>query len=371
MKAEKSIAPISSFDPLATLLIDRLHLTPVAFGIIFLLVNVLVDAWIGFRFDVFVTNSTTPGLLQDLPALTIDLVVMPVIGGVYLWTVSSGTMLFRSLYDSQTLVDEKRFIATVDQGRALFGNRKVFYLAAGIAAFAALSELGGYLGWFPWRPVGGYIDLAPAIGFYRLPLWLINSYTLWRGALNIGITILTLRKVFQSQKVTILPKHPDGCGGLGSIGRYLVTMAYAIGVIGLMASTATYANLRTGGLADAKMLLFGLAVYLVMAPLLFFWPLGTAHRAMVNAKEKELLRLAQEIDSNYQQAKQKIHAENADYQPTIARIESLTKLYAIAQELPVWPFNVAALRRFFTIILTPLVPAVVPIAIELVSARLF
>ena len=71
-------------------------------------------------------------------------------------------------------------------------------------------------------------------------------------------------------------------------------------------SSATIYELRQGTLLAAYPVLAGIAAYVVFAPLYFSWPLGTAHRAMREAKDDELLRLARQFDAVYDQVKQGI-----------------------------------------------------------------
>lgn len=76
-------------------------------------------------------------------------------------------------------------------------------------------------------------------------------------------------------QVGLLPLHPDGCGGLGSISQYTVKIAFAIGATGLVMSAATIYEIQHGTLQDAYPVIFGTVAYIFQAPLLFFWPLGT------------------------------------------------------------------------------------------------
>ena len=88
---------IENYDPFAKFLTKTLRLTPVGFGLLILAIGILLHTWVGWYFDVFITTSGTPGLLQDFTALTVALVMYPVIYGLYLWTTVGTTVFFQNL----------------------------------------------------------------------------------------------------------------------------------------------------------------------------------------------------------------------------------------------------------------------------------
>ena len=105
----------------------------------------------------------------------------------------------------------------------------------------------------------------------------------------------------------------------------------------------------------------------------FFWPLGTARKAMQNAKDEELLLLAQAYNMAYEQVKQEASAGNSgsnkkEFEGSIENLDNLKKLYTVASEFPVWPFDIQNLRRFAIIVTTPLIPALVSILTELLKS---
>ncbi len=385
--ARERIPLIRNADPLAAALHGRL--SPVGFGFLFLLANLAVDLFLGWRYGVFINTAPAgqpgfiPGLLQDMTALVVDFVSQPLIAGIYLWTTIGATVLFRQLQASEVFESKDLVAEKVDQRRPLFASRKVYYLITIVSLLYALSQVAAYMGWVPWSSAGGYLELQPAMSFFRAPFWFLNLYTLLFGAFNVYVTVTILRDLFRSQSVNLIVLHPDRCGGLAGISRYSVKIAYAIASAGLVISAATVYELQRGSLSNALPILVGIVAYLVFAPLFFFWPLGTAHEAMRNAKEAELLELARRYDRIYSNLKLRVGREtdpekkspesdqdkNRDdsVEADMRRLDYLKKLYEIAEKFPVWPFDIENLRRFFAVITAPLIPAFISILIDLLA----
>jgi len=389
---KERIPRIRNFDPLADWLHKRMG--PIGFGLIFFLANVIVEVYLGFRYDVFLTVPVEgqppppPGILQNWTALVVDFISEPVIGGIYLWTTIGATRLFRQLQASGVFASENVVAEKVDKSRPLFAKRLVFHLIWIVSLIYTFSQVAAYMGWVPWKSAGGYLELHPVSSFYRAPFWFLNFYTLAFAAFNVAVTVRVLRDLFRTQQVELVVLHPDRCGGLSSISRFSVMVAWAIAVNGLVLSVATVYEIRRGSLANAYPILVGIFAYILLAPLFFFWPFGTAHEAMREAKEKTLLDLARRYDTIYSDLKRRVgqkqqkKEEQVDVtdiveeeqgkgingvEADMRQLDQLQKLYEIAEKFPVWPFNVENLRRFFTVVTAPLLPAFISITIELLT----
>ena len=365
--AEQSIPPLQSYDPFPRILTQALRLSPLSLGLALFIADLIVGGWLGWRYNVFLSTSETPGLLQDLTALATEFVSIPVIAGVYLWTLPGATELFRYLYKSPVFKSETRLVEIVDKSRPLFRNRAVFYITLVLSLLYALSQVSAYMGWVPWRSASAYLELYPPMSFVRAPFWFFNFYTLLYCMFNVTVTVITLRRLFRTREIEVLPLHPDQSGGLRSISQYSIKIAYAIGAAGLVISAATVFEIQHGTLFVAFPIIVGIVAYIVFAPFFFFWPLGTAHEAMQEAKETELLRLAQEFERVYDRVKQDDIEHSQGYENDMKRLEHLKQLYEIGQEFPVWPFDTRNLRRFFAVVTTPLLPAIISVITEFIT----
>jgi hypothetical protein len=362
------IAPIENFDPIAAFLRKKLKLTPLRFGLLILVCNIALDLFIGARYRVFTSASATPGLLQDLTALLADLLVYEAIGVIYLWTTEGATTLFNTLNEAKLFKSPHVVSDTIERVRGIYASPGAFVAALTIAILNTFSQVGAYMQWLPWKTVGGYIELAPAISFLRAPFWFLGLYGLVFAVFNIFTTIAVLRRLFRNKELHLSPLNPDKCGGLSSINAYTQKLAYGVAVIGLIVSVAMIYEINNGNLLNAYPILLAVGLYIVLAPLIFFLPLGTAHDAMRKAKDEELMIIANEFDQAHEKLKRSAVVWDKDsYTAELDRIELIRKWYGIVEEFPVWPFDMRSLQRFLGIISAPLVPALLSLGINVLQ----
>ena len=124
-------------------------------------------------------------------------------------------------------------------------------------------------------------------------------------------------------------------------------------------SSATVFEIQNGTLQNAYPVIIGMGAYILLAPILFFWPLGTASKAMQEAKNSEMLILAHQFQGIYE----KVKKDSSD-KTNVENLENLKKVYQMILEFPVWPFDARNLQRFFAIITAPLIPALISIVTE-------
>ena len=216
---------------------------------------------------------------------------------------------------------------------------------------------------------GGYIYLWPDASYGRAPFWFLMFYSVLYSAFNVGVTIFILRKAFKSCNIQLAPLHPDNCGGLGGINQYSNKIALGIGSIGLLMSAATIMTIQ--GDPDSWLktypVVIGVIAYIILAPLFFFLPFGTAHNAMQEAKDAELLRLAERFRQVYDSVKNIVDGGNKKLNEELGKLENIKKLYSLAESFPVWPFDIRNLTRFLTVVTTPLIPALISIVNKIIE----
>lgn len=364
MMAEETATEVKNYDLLKEQL-QRLGFTPITFGLFLFLANLAVDAWLGWRYGVFTTEpgSSTPGMLQDYTALAVDFISLPIVGAVYFWSTWGSENLFRRLRTSGALEPKERLDEIINKARARFFNRRLFYVILVGSIVVAVAQLGTYQGWVAVEPVAGYVTLDPALSFYRAPFWFLSLYMVAFLAFNVGNTIVVLRRIFQEGEITLLLRHPDYAGGLGAVSSYLGNIAWAIWSLGMVFTAGTLYEIQQGNsLLASPQILAGSVVYVVGVAAFFFLPLVTTHSAMQEAKDAEMLGLARQLDAIYRRGK----AAEGDHKADMERFQQLERLYELAEGLPTWPFAVRYVRRFATIITTPLIPGVISVIVDTV-----
>ena len=156
---------------------------------------------------------------------------------------------------------------------------------------------------------------------------------------------LTKKKV-----IRVRPMSPDKAGGLGGLGAYsiLLVLILALPVVPVISRIMT-GTVHTGTMLSGSL-------FVPLLTLAFFYPLSGAHRAMRKAKSDTLARLSRQFNGIYDKFMTTVKADrtrgtDADF-ALADKADKVEKLYAKAQQMPVWPFNLATLGKFSGILLT-------------------
>jgi hypothetical protein len=354
-------------DPIARIIRDRFRWSPRRYGILILIINIVIDFSSSTYFNVFVTRTGPPGLLQDPTILLVSYVMMPVVGGYYLWSINQIGILMQQLREAKVFTDEAQLDDLMQEFKKNLISRTPFYTSTIISLIVAFLLLGTNLKWYPWPQMVSFMNHSDIIPILKTPMWFITMYAVCFGLFNIASTISALRRVFTDQPIRISPWHPDRCGGLRGISRYSMTLGYAIAVIGLTLSVQTIQEIQFGTFASSYLTWIGLIGYSVLAPMVFFLPLGTAHKVMQRAKTTHLLTLSRQFDNQYKQITSALSQGESEIAGSVQKIEALQTLYKITEEFIIWPFDVVNLRRFLTITLAPLLPGLITILFEFIS----
>ena len=163
------------------------------------------------------------------------------------------------------------------------------------------------------------------------------------------------------------PFHPDKAGGLGAVGRFVANIGYGIGAMGLFLLLVWLQSSINATTLNNLLLIAMLIVYVLLAPTSFFIPLWSAHIAMLAYRNRLSKAVSQEFDSVFA----RLHSprvEDADQaELLLKRIRQLDEERELLERLPVWLFDVASIRKFFGLALSPLIPIVTSLVLDLLS----
>jgi hypothetical protein len=182
--------------------------------------------------------------------------------------------------------------------------------------------------------------------------------------------VVILRRLLRKAEVSMLPLHPDGCGGLRPVGRLGLRNQYALTVFGINVILFGYVTAeftgRTGSMQ--ALLALGAAAYVLVGPMVFLGPLLPFRSGMFEAKR----HLLQPVSTRLRNELARIE-ENLSDRPITKDdeelIDRLQKLGDMIDALPVWPFDARTVRHFLTAYVLPLVGAVgVPLLDSLVRS---
>jgi hypothetical protein len=210
------------------------------------------------------------------------------------------------------------------------------------------------------------VGLYAAVVQIVLLYWVINL--IWRGV----VLAWGLHELFNKRNfpVKIQPLHPDRCSGLSRIGDVAMLLNLTLFLLGIYISLKVVDKIVIQGSAlgadiGNPLMLGG---YLILAPLLFFFPLGAAHQQMNDARQKFLQPISQRRD--------RLLGELADASPDdkgLTAIQTFSALDAaitrLHKDIPVWPFDFRSMQAFVGTVVIPIVPIVLPFATKFIFGK--
>lgn len=352
-------------DPLGILIIDRLSLSPVQFGLIALGTALVVDA-VSFALvgDQVIALS---GWTEIWAYAVYMYVIFPAIVGAYVWLPRAAAELFLGLRQSEALVASDKeyddFIRHHPNSLEALYNHPAWTIAS-VVIVALVAVYYAFVFTAGWPPLLLLLRAVKVLMLY-VPGWYTICHILAREV----VTIWGLRQVFRRFKVHAHPLHPDRCGGLRAINNYAVGFTYIIAVAGVGVGLMAWVTLHREGSLSPDTAVW-VAIYIVLALLCFFLPPWTAHRAMAEAKHELLSDISQQFQRDYAEATARLADDTVELEKHINKVHSLRTLYELTDAFPVWPFDTATLRRFAVTVAAPLMPIIIELAISIGSSAL-
>ena len=200
-------------------------------------------------------------------------------------------------------------------------------------------------------PVGAYAAVIHMVLIY----WVL--VLIWKTV----IFSWGLHEFFNARgfRIKLDPLHPDGSCGLKRISSTAMFLNYILLLLGVYVSLKVIDKIMIQELplfSDIGNPLM-LGGYAILAPLLFFFPLGAPHYQMKAEKERFISQISQKG--------KKLFAEliNADFkeEALINDIQIFQKLEEtrdnLIRTIPVWPFNFKSIEAFLGMVVIPLFPS--------------
>jgi hypothetical protein len=214
----------------------------------------------------------------------------------------------------------------------------------------------------------GFTTVGLYAAFVQIVLlyWVINL--IWRGV----VLAWGLHELFNKRNfpVKIQPLHPDRCSGLSRIGDVAMLLNLTLFLLGIYISLKVVDKIVIQGSAlgadiGNPLMLGG---YLILAPLLFFFPLGAAHQQMNDARQKFLEPISQRRD--------RLFGELADARSDdkgLTAIQTFSALDAaivrLHKDIPVWPFDFRSMQAFVGTVVIPILPIVLPFVTKFIFGK--
>lgn len=270
-------------DPLASLLIDKLRLTPLK-SVVLGFVLTLITYAMGYALY-FILKQPIAGITKTGIDLVYDFSLVPFVFGFYVWVSSRAGYLFLEL--------KRRGIRLgSDQEFDNFAEKSVknsinhgFWSAASILMSICLiimTVIAAATHETRWGPrEANYVLFC----LWKVPiLWGFSWYMVFMVFMKETITIISLRRLLKKEEFSLNTFHRDRQGGLAPIVKYAENLSYFViasgyGFILLFVRSWKFGYFREDIVVD-----IGLLVYIGLACFFFFFPLGPAHRLLTRLK---------------------------------------------------------------------------------------
>jgi hypothetical protein len=280
-------------------------------------------------------------------------------------------------HENQTGLDE--FYAWLDRRFDTYwvtGGALALTIGLNLIYFREILNQQGYQDWITNGKILGSLSKYDrgftTVGLYAafiqivLVYWVINL--VWRGVvLAWGLNELFNKRNF---RIKIQPLHPDRCSGLRKIGDVAMLLNLTLFLLGIYISLKVVDKIVIQGSplgADIGNPLM-LGAYLILAPLLFFFPLGAAHQQMSDGRQKFLEPISQERERLFSE-----FANASSDEKGLAAIQTFsaldTAIIRLHKDIPVWPFDFRSLQAFVGTVVIPILPIVLPFAAKFVFGK--
>ncbi|HBB32461.1 MAG TPA: hypothetical protein DDZ80_23165 [Cyanobacteria bacterium UBA8803] len=335
-------------DPIASLLIEKLHLSPLSFGLLSIAIATGLYLLTGWISNTLWSKPGQIGLLQDWLPWVWVLFISPVVLGYYLWSFQALDNVIRDLEKFDVLETNQSEIGRIaikpyDQ------NWRTF-LALGSAVSFSIFVLVTRSGLKnSWTNSGILPILIVTIATFAM---------VYMGSilvLNLITNVLVLHRILRKTELNVNPLHPDRCGGLRSLSDYSLKTTYLAAVLGIMVGFIEYQFITQGVGRVYWFAHFIIPLHVILSIACFFGPLLAAHRGMRRAKEELLYEIAQQFQEDYSQIHASLTGDAETFKKGTEKIKELRAFYTLTEEFPVWPFDVQTFRRFLLTIPTPLI----------------
>ena len=349
--------PLLIQDPVARVLLDWLRLTPMKGGVLAFLISVLYAFGLSATFGILNADSGFRAVLDDFPNLGVLLLISPAVWVYYLWQIGSISgalsLIERSAKNPGQMTEELE----LEKHRYARLTWPVV-LSALTASILSVHNIQLSQAQFGESWITYNWQMSAALQIIRWPVFYMVVMILIRQAL----ASTAMNRVISRQPLKVILRHPDGRGGMSGLGHYAIASASMIPIAGLYLGLV-WAREGLLALAPGGLYFPAVLIYLVVSPLVLFWPIIRVHDQMKAAKSRLLGEIATLFEEEYAGLIDQLHQDILA--PDVAiRLRAFRKIYQTAENAPEWPINLALLSQF---IVAVLLPVIIPIILRLLA----
>jgi hypothetical protein len=354
--------PIQTGTFLGTYLIPWIMTVLLSYGIPLIVVWVKVpevlfsDPESGLKVGFLADYSVTFGYLVSLPMLVIFMLSERSMVPKRIAGIISGRVTYRGEKVGEFVSSWNKRYKIVN----IFGQ-SAGVLVAFAVAFAGYKIIFAQKDFTVWQAKGGQVNVAGWVYlFWQIPL----IYILLSIYISQGVTsIFLLFSITRNFKIKLWPFHYDNCCGLKDVGYIGLRNQYLLAAAGLNLLALLAVNIRRGDPRTLPLLVAGFLAYITLGPVIFIGPLLPFRKSMLSAKQAEQAKVATQLQNEYTRIMHQLE-ERSIAKKDEEIIDRLQKLKELVNRIPVWPFDISTLRRFFTVYIFPLLTALVSLLIS-------
>jgi hypothetical protein len=359
---ESAYEPLYNRDWLSATL-KRSRLTPLGAGLILAALNLLLNSLLAYRSGTWLSGPAGMGLLDDYQVLVFAGLFQPTVMATFCWLPRGIQRLYTGIAKEAVFESEESLKLSYAGLRKRLQGPFLVPVALVWAVWSCFAEY--YIFFHPL--ISSWIQAQPQTFWLRLPLDFLFNFMLAMGFYNFMVILAAVRKVFRENPIRVQPFHPDHAGGLGAVGRFTANIGYAVGAVGLFLTIVLFQRPPGTALLYNLMIGFMFAIYFVMAPIGFYFPLWSAHDAMLSVRDALARDISSEFDAVHARLGTLRSKDAETNEPLLKRLRQLDEERNLLDRYPVWPFDASSLRKFFGLALSPLVPILTSLFIDTLS----
>ena len=372
-----SVQQLYKYDFLHKFLVEKLRLSQSKIVVIAAIATSLVvfggHILAGYRFDL---RSLLAGF--DLTWVLVSLVIVPLVFMAYLWMPQVIVDIFNSLEENKMV--SRKPLSDIETGTDSYEDL-LQQLTATVSSrrVTIVGLMAIVIYWVYTLQVVVPITLSIPFLAWR-PLWLIVlilfilSPSIYVGVLTLVRMLILLtftNKLFRLFDLQINPLHPDGCGGLGSLGRILAISLLIATFLGATAIGISIAYVSVGLDPLSHLEPVAAAVlYVTLTPIILIAWLWMPHRAMLASRNATLQPLAAEFLRTIHQSKTLAKEHVDKIKKATDELTEIRRQYDLIIDIfPLWPIRLGLLRGLVATASLPLVTSVVSITVDILFSR--
>jgi hypothetical protein len=195
--------------------------------------------------------------------------------------------------------------------------------------------------------------------------WLIAWYTGPQLILNVFLSALLVAHIFKKNEIQVHRLHRDGCGGFSPLSKFSLHVTYFALIYGIGFFVSGLHSYFEGNISKDYLLFLDVSIYLVIVPIIFYLPLHSAHKAMLNYRH----RLINKTSEKYLHEHSSLY--NSSYDDLEDKLKVLDGLKQLRDEheqaYPVWPFNIRIRLAVLLNALFPVTTTLIGLFIDVVK----